>query len=521
MNCQASKEYDIVLFSGIFSPLNHRPLAIYRLANHLRQNNIKVKTINYFNFMSKAQFDNIINRYVSKKTLIVGFSATVMFDTKTEGIFGMSDDDFSERINAIKLINSDVTIVAGGGQFNNADKDFFKKYKNKIDYVSVGQGENTILAIYNHIVNNSKLITASIEKPFVVNDITYPFTDFNLSTTQYIDDDNIFNGESLPLELARGCIFKCKYCSYDLTQKKFMDYTKTKSILEQEILENYKKYGTQHYYVVDDLINDSPEKVNLLYEITQKLPFKIYLTGYIRLDLLWRFKDMAQKLKDSGLVGAFMGIETINDRSGKAVGKGLGKKRIEEALLHCQNIWNGDVFIEAFFIAGLPHDSATTVSELGAWAVQQQNLGRFHQFTIQPLSINPTLAKSDIDKDPEKFGYKIIDLKYDSSTPTRHATKKASWTLANGYSWQQACADAERLSQLSKDFEPVNKLWVNTFNLSLINSLISSTPYKKLNFVHFLTKKITMSDKALHNFEHLIIEKNNQRLSDYYSKLLE
>jgi hypothetical protein len=518
LNCnQVKNEYDIILFSGIHFSFNLRTVAIYRLASHLRNLGLKVKTIDYFNFLDDTQIEEIINLYISKKTLIAGFSATVMLDPDTGDFFGMPDSRFFKIIKLIKAVNPGIKIVAGGGQFNNADSEMIKKYENVLDFISIGQGENTLLAIFQHLSVKEKLITHNIQKPFIVKDSSYPYNDFNVSRNHFIADDLILPTEPLPLELARGCVFKCKFCSYDLTNKNFMDYTKNKSCLKLELLENYEKYQTQHYYVVDDLINDSSEKIDMLYEISQELPFRLFLSGYIRLDLLWRYKDMAQKLKDIGLVSAFIGIETINDRSGRIVGKGLGKQRIEEALEHCSNIWKGDVHVEAHFIIGLPNDNTDTVTELTNWTVKQFELGRIHKAIAQPLNVNPSLGKSDIDKNPDKFGYEILKLEYNRNTPVRYATKKASWKLKNGYTWEQAVIDT---NQFNAEMTRHSLLrFINAFNICLVPFLLARK-FNKINIVHVLTGKCKLTDIEIENLASLILDENQERISQYYNKLI-
>lgn len=461
--------YDVILCSDI----NHlsyqygRPAGIYRLASHLRDHGYKVKTINFFSKLTEAEFSALIDQFVSAQTVLFGISATVLRDTQTGNFFGISEQELTARLQKVQAKNCNVKSVLGGGQVNNTSREKINQFT-MFDYVITGQGETAMLALIDHLTKNTKLMTSTVQKPKLITDASYPFTEFNQTKVLFHEDDCVLPGEALPLELARGCVFKCKFCSYDLTNKNFFEFTKDRTLLHQEFIYNYEKFGTQYYNVVDDLINDSEEKVDMLLEVIESLPFKIYMAGYIRLDLIWRFPDMADKLKRIGLIACFMGIETINDASGRAVGKGLGKKRIEQALEYCYNSWQGQVFIHAGMILGLPKDTEHTAKELATWGIDMLNRGRLQTIGVTPMSINPWLGKAEIDKDPSSFGYTILNNAH-SDNSTRFVGSEANWHTKN-YSFTQAQTDSE---ECNKVFRSLVKLQgIDVFNMPFIMSLL-------------------------------------------------
>lgn len=512
-------DYQILLFSGQNNKWFGRPMAIYRLASHLREHNITVKTIDFFSQMSDEVFYQAVDRYVSDATILIGLSATVLVDYKGGNFFGIRDSRLQERINYIKQKNPNVKFVIGGGQCNNMSLDFRKKIGQYFDYLSIGQGENTLLAIAEHLLHGKKLITTTIDKPLVVTDKTYPFTTFNSSKNIFTDSDHIISSEALPIEIARGCIFKCKFCSYDLTNKKIFDYTKTEEHIREELIYNYENYQTQYYYVVDDLINDSTEKIDMLERIIKSLPFKIYFSGYCRLDLLWRYPQMIQQLKDIGLLNVFFGIETINDKSGRAVGKGLGKKKIEETLKRCADIWQNDVHIEGHFIIGLPHDTKETVDELAIWSNLMLKNQLLHTAKFEPLSINPTLGKADIDQHPEKFGYNISNLTplFDESTRrTRFINHEANWTTEN-YSWIEACEAAAKLTEESDKTSTLQGL--SSFNTGMV-AFLSRKFMPVEDLIRISTKKKLITEKQHSNLIYLIDMEYEKYMRNYFNQLL-
>jgi radical SAM superfamily enzyme YgiQ (UPF0313 family) len=520
-----NKEYEIVLISDVFK--EHwpavRPLGIYRIASHLREHNITVKTVNKFAHMNLDQFKRCIDLYVTNSTMLVGFGATVIFDYQTGDFFGVSTEEMLERIVYIKTRNPNVKIVVGGAQLDIINNEFLQTFK-VIDYICQGQGENTMLAIYQHLKFNEKLVTTRIETPKIISEHSYPFNDFCSSKNTFTEDDDIVPGEAMPLEIARGCIFKCKYCAYDLTHKKFMDYTKTYENLRDEFIDNYKKFQIQHYYTSDDLINDSPEKVDMLLAVTESLPFRIYLGGYVRLDLLRAYPDMIEKLKRIGLVGCFFGIETINDKSGRAVGKGLGKKRVEEALQQCKDIWQGDVYIQAGFILGLPHDTPDTATELYEWGEVMISQGLLHKLNIQPLTISPTLGKSDINENPEKYGYAIntsgathIFRQQKMVLKPKHIHDTADWETEN-YTDQQAINDADKYNFALMQQQVIPEYALSSFGLPMI--LAALPPELADQFVRYNTRAIPATPGLTNKFKNALATQYSKYEKNYLNKLL-
>jgi hypothetical protein len=64
------------------------------------------------------------------------------------------------------------------------------------------------------------------------------------------------------MEIARGCIFSCAYCHFDLIGKRIGDWTKNPETIKEEMIRNYELYGTTHYMFSDELINESLPKLD-------------------------------------------------------------------------------------------------------------------------------------------------------------------------------------------------------------------------------------------------------------------
>jgi hypothetical protein len=231
-------------------------------------------------------------------------------------------------------------------------------------------------------------------------------------------------------------------------------------------MQNYNDFGITRYYVTDDLINDSEAKVDMLLDVSERLPFQWQYAGYIRLDLLRRFPNMATKLIDSGLIGGFMGIETVNDASGKKVAKGLGRARTDEALAICADAWQGRVVINGGFVLGLPHDTPDTKHELLEWLNLPATKRVITGVRVSPLGISP-LGISDIDKNPEKYGY-TFDPESDGLS-TRNHMENLVWRTKS-YDFVTAAEDSRWI--MDQYYQDVNfRDRPNTFALPFLLSI--------------------------------------------------
>ena len=111
------------------------------------------------------------------------------------------------------------------------------------------------------------------------------------SANRFDQRDCIIDGEVLPIELGRGCIFQCKFCGHHNLGKAKHTYQRCMHLIEEEIVYNYEQFKTVNYQFLDDTVNEDQDKVLNLSMLPDRTGIDISWTGYLRVDLLWRYPD--------------------------------------------------------------------------------------------------------------------------------------------------------------------------------------------------------------------------------------
>ena len=345
---------------GLYTGLEtYRSFGNHRIATYLRKNGWDVECLDYTIFFTNEQLIEYLEKRITKETVFVGFS--LMFYTMATKRLSWFTDHIRKKYPWVKIIS--------GGQKT------WTVTCVEADYYITGNGEYAMDALLKHLMgqgpepiihktmkNGGKLITAQHSYP------CFPKRDANIS---YEERDFIHPSETLNVEFSRGCIFSCKYCSFPLLGMK-QDTTRNEDSLYEELLENYERWGTTSYYITDDTVNDSKDKLASIARAVRKLPFRPHFSGYARADLLIRHgKDTWDDMIDAGFTSHSYGIETFNHKSGKTVGKGMKPEEMKEGLLKIEDYFNekSHLFYSGTFtmIAGLPFETFDTLESTKDW----------------------------------------------------------------------------------------------------------------------------------------------------------
>lgn len=454
-----------ILFVGMSHDIYwyNRPCGPYKLATYLRRHGYNVQVIPNCTALTRKGYEQVMRKYASENLLWIGFSTNWLPGIKDQPYYDQWSEDkmliddpiwswfytdhvdkkkylgciydtnkFREIWSMAKEYNSQCQLVFGGSILSR--NPFFTPEHLVPEATYIKHNAEVALLEYTQRLGEGNLSIDNLPS----ND-EYDLTDFKFSFIEYTDNDHIESHEWLPIEISRGCAFKCAFCNYDM--KGVTDNYVNPSYLREEIIKMYNKHGTTNFVIMDDLYNDDRTKVKELYEkCWSRLPFKPQLAGYLRLDLIWNRPDQARLLLDSGWRAASFGIETLHDNAGRSVGKGVGKKRILETLELLKKEWQDQIFIHGFFIAGLPHEPMESLEETDKWLGSTDLVhGVIWHYLEVAKDDASTLKKleraSAISTNNSKYGYKFIDIK--------------EWVSNVGLTFSQA-AEFVRKANLSK-----------------------------------------------------------------------
>ena len=420
----------IVICAGISYSSYMRPVGAFQIANVLRQQGYTVQVIDSWPFIAargKEMVKSLLGHFTNKDTLWIGFSSTwfkrLKGDNKNAGIVYKDTDDLldntflfdDEDLEDIKKYLLDkspnLKFVLGGGR---APIGRLGHRPNFIDCYIEGYADKTVVEYTNYLKGKNPFLPVHKNPDgsiSIIHDHKASTFDYNNHRFSWHKNDLVRKGEALPMEIARGCIFNCSFCAYPLNGRKKLDYLKNSSILLEQLEENYSRYETTHYWFLDDTFNDSPEKLEILYnEVFSKLSFKINFNAFMRLDLLAAHPHTIDILKESGCGGYSFGIESLNYQALKSIGKGIKKEKIYDTLVSIKEK-QPDVLIDSQFIIGLPYETKETVKE---WiteiidpAYPLEN-AKIHLLAFNPFKQVPNIWVSNFETYPEKYGYTFL-----------------------------------------------------------------------------------------------------------------
>lgn len=367
-----------------------------------RQAGYSAQVIQRIHLLSSEEIVEICRPFIGKNT-VVGLSTTMLNWSYSLGEGITKEPRYDPRIwtirDALRKLRTlcNVRIVVGGpaaalwGDWIGADETI------------IGYVENTLPSLLAKWFNNG------IQRK--------PSQNWDIKTCEFRwhDTDCIQRGETLPIETSRGCIFNCKFCAWDFLGKKKGSYVRGMDLIRDELIDNYRRFGTTNYWLMDATFNDDIDKVNAWCDMVEGLPFEITFSGFMRADLFYANPGSARRLHDVGLRGVCFGLETFHPVASKAIGKGWYSKHAVDYLpkLYHEEL-KSQCLVFGSFIVGLPgetEDSLYKTADIVAewpWLTHKFNpLGMRGDIE----NIPPGFEISLFSREPEKYGYQFPDPK--------------------------------------------------------------------------------------------------------------
>lgn len=217
--------------------------------------------------------------------------------------------------------------IVVGGHDASRDPEWFTSPL--IDAVALGDGEEVMPPLVNALSGNGDLskvnglryrrgdewkVTAPAGRS--ANLDAYPLPARHL-IEEYADQYYINFRKPLALmETARGCPFKCNFCSV----WKFHESTfREKS--PQRVVAELQQIKADNIFITDDIFWMNVRRGEEMARAIQAAGIRKYFTVQTRTDIICKFPHLIEMWKDCGSLAIFLGLEAVTDEGLKAVNK--------------------------------------------------------------------------------------------------------------------------------------------------------------------------------------------------------
>ena len=250
--------------------------------------------------------------------------------------------DLSQFLNNINAINSNAKIVMGGAAFTLFPLELMKKFE-KIDVGICGEGEISFNQYLHNINAPEKVKGLYIRADKEVFYTGQPDIQVNLDTLKIsktlsqLDLEKYKQVGAVGIQTARGCAFKCSYCTYFLLEGKSVR-TRSPEKVADEIEHLHRNFGIKHIEFTDAIFNvPRSHALNICKAITNR-KLDIKLSGAVRVDHI--NEEFLQAMIAAGFVYIDYSFDALSQKGLDDLNKRVSTKAILTAfrLLKKSNI---------------------------------------------------------------------------------------------------------------------------------------------------------------------------------------
>jgi radical SAM superfamily enzyme YgiQ (UPF0313 family) len=196
-------------------------------------------------------------------------------------------------------------------------------------------------------------------------------------------DRSIFAGKKYApiglVQYGRGCKFNCSFCSI----RAFYGANLRQRPVE-EVVEDIRRSGKRHIFIVDDNIFVDVPKARELFEAL--IPLKIRWSCQVSIDVA-RDRELVDLMARSGCISALIGFESLHPDSLREIKKGWNVKwqSYDESIAVFQD---AGIMIYGTFVFGCDHDTVDDFDAAVDFAIRHKFvLANFNPLTPTPGAV--------------------------------------------------------------------------------------------------------------------------------------
>jgi len=355
-------------------------VALLHLAAMLRANNYETVIVDLNNKVVHDQKEKYLE--YSKKIIIDNLNVHKPDLVGINCLFSGNFPDVLKFARAIKSHSPNLKIAIGGIHPTTFPKEIVSNCDD-IDYVAIGEGENTIVALAASIKAKNENLLSSIksfaykDKDGVVrvnreqnyindlNSLPMPAWDlidmekFEMNLNYYYNPtDNLIGKFKAGIFSSRACPCNCNFCDMFLIMGKKHRKKSAKTVVD-EIEFLHKSYAVNYFSFMDDnLTLNRAHIMNLCNEILRR-KLRIILDTPNGLWINSIREEVVAKMAEAGFVKTCIAIEHGDDYiRNKVIGKALDRKKIFEVVALFKKY---KFMLTGFFLMGFPEDTNETL----------------------------------------------------------------------------------------------------------------------------------------------------------------
>ncbi|MFZ2655120.1 MAG: radical SAM protein [Victivallales bacterium] len=343
----------------------------------LEQQTRKLETSNSFESDSVKLLDNLLREKITSNNVgIVGINCLY------SGLFPV----VVHIAKQIKTLNANIKVTIGGIHPTLYAKEILNQYKGIIDYVIIGEGENSFVSLLDCLNNNAADSLNTVDgfgyvsdgkaivnqkKSYIENldTLSFPAVDLLNITDYFVDTGSWHSPKKMPIKTpvpiltSRSCPKMCNFCSMHFVHGRKIRYRSPENVVE-EMKMHMDKYGLNYFNITDDnLTINKPRLLRLMNLIIDEgLNIQFSTENGVYMDTL--DEEVLDAMSKAGLARLHLAFETGSDYiRNKVIGKNLYNEKIRAIRdIIIQDKYN-HIFLYGYFIIGLPEETEDTLNE--------------------------------------------------------------------------------------------------------------------------------------------------------------
>lgn len=284
-----------------------------------------------------------------------------------------------------------------------------------IDYVGLGEGENTVKTILHNIINSNNLDTTeglAYRRDNQVINNGLPKLIKELDKLPQIDYSlvDMSQVKEAVLETGRGCPYSCIFCSTKTFWKRNFRMKSIERTVE-EIKRLKNDYGVNNFNFVHDMFTANRKYIMDMCNDLQGNNINIKWTCSARVDSL--DEELIKKMSEAGCRSIFLGVETGSPRMQKIINKNLDIADIYNVI---DILFKYKVYPRLSFIYGFPQETENDILQTISMI---NKLVKKHSILINRVYLHKLCFYA---------GTELTDVYYDKLSYSEYNNETATYT---------------------------------------------------------------------------------------------